>query len=954
MRDAQPAARVQRPFCPHTTMTDSKAPNSDKESRVRPGDSILDSIARRAGRAPHVNLRDAGTGGEAPIIDPKAHAFQHELSPKDQGKYRILGEIARGGMGVILRGHDVELGRDIAIKVTDSKLAKRPEVVERFIEEAQIGGQLQHPGIVPVYELGLMADQRPYFTMKLIKGRTLAAMLNRRKSSDEDRVRFLGIWESVCQTMAYAHSKGVIHRDLKPANIMVGAFGEVQVVDWGLSKVLRRGGVEDEIEARDTALSVIETVRSGPGSGSDSLVGNVLGTPAYMSPEQAQGEPDKLDERTDVFALGAILCEILTGAPPYVAVEGENLVQMAALGELDDARKRIEACSTSKDLKKLCQTTLLTSRAARPRDAEELALAIHQHLSGLETRAHDAQLAAADERLRAEQSRRRSQILVLAGVVLIIAAGSWWFIDQQHREREAELSASFFQLQAEAQQHVLNGNFAQAVEVANSGRVLVEAGDANQEVRAQADKLVASTQKALLKEEQRLDELQREGELFDFLLDVEMRQVLTGFSETDEQLDAQYAQAFRDYGIDFDNQDMGQILLAERDTDLGVRLALGFDGWSRLLRRMGSDRNYDIQLLTGIGMDLDTNPLRTQVRLALVERNSKKLLELAQGLDVPTTAPETLALLATSLSEFNHTQEARSLFVRGANQYPTNFLLNFGAGNLLAQGIGSQASDAFSNALGYLRAALTLRPDLIGLHVLLGDLYNNHGDAVLACRHLNQAISSAPDHTWNEAVIGWLHLKVGDYATAIEWFERDIGSGSPSRAGGAAKFICQIALGQATIDEFIVWAEQIDASFWFPKTLPAIALIAPGLARLTPDPERARLILEGYLPEGIPISDYWGTLATACSLTGDASAARDALSKGADFFDHDFSDLTDRALVSLQRAILCRLEGKHDMADEFLEEARWMRREMTKGLEAEWSNTRFIVNFDYYEKFALK
>ncbi|MEM7518956.1 MAG: serine/threonine-protein kinase, partial [Planctomycetota bacterium] len=347
-----------------------------EDSSPTPGGSILDSIARRAGRAAHVNLKDAGTGGEAPIIDPKAHAFQEELSVVDQGKYRILGEIARGGMGVVLRGHDVELGRDIAIKVTDAELAKRPEVLERFVEEAQIGGQLQHPGIVPVYELGLMEDQRPFFTMKLIKGRTLAAMLTRRKSVEEDRARFLGIWELVCQTMAYAHSKGVIHRDLKPANIMVGAFGEVQVVDWGLSKVLQRGGVADEIEARDTALSVIETVRSGPGSGSGSMVGSILGTPAYMSPEQAQGEPDKLDERTDVFALGAILCEILTGSPPYVAEGNKNLVQMAALGELDDARQRIEDCSAAKDLKRLCLASLMISRAARPRDAEEQATAV--------------------------------------------------------------------------------------------------------------------------------------------------------------------------------------------------------------------------------------------------------------------------------------------------------------------------------------------------------------------------------------------------------------------------------------------------------------------------------------------------------------------------------------------------------------------------------------------------
>ncbi len=124
-------------------------------------------------------------------------------------------------------------------------MAKNPAVVARFVEEAQIGGQLQHPGIVPVYELGLMADEAPYFTMKLVKGRTLSALLTQRKSTAENRTRLLQIFESVCQTLAYAHSKGVLHRDVKPANIMVGAFGEVQVVDWGLAKVLHRGGVAD-------------------------------------------------------------------------------------------------------------------------------------------------------------------------------------------------------------------------------------------------------------------------------------------------------------------------------------------------------------------------------------------------------------------------------------------------------------------------------------------------------------------------------------------------------------------------------------------------------------------------------------------------------------------------------------------------------------------------------------
>ncbi|MEJ7640182.1 MAG: protein kinase, partial [Singulisphaera sp.] len=179
------------------------------------------------------------------------------------------------------------------------------------------------PGVLPVYEMGLDASRRPFFTMKLVRGQTLASLLNDRAGSVQERRRFLAVFEKVCQTVAYAHSRGVVHRDLKPANVMVGSFGEVQVVDWGLAKVLARGGVADEPteEGRGPleGESTIATV-GGDTPGPRSEVGSVLGTPAYMPPEQARGEVAGLDERCDVFSLGAILCRSdRTAAVPGVA-----------------------------------------------------------------------------------------------------------------------------------------------------------------------------------------------------------------------------------------------------------------------------------------------------------------------------------------------------------------------------------------------------------------------------------------------------------------------------------------------------------------------------------------------------------------------------------------------------------------------------------------------------------
>ncbi len=295
--------------------------------------SVLESIAVPLGADPRVSLREPPA--ELPPVEKPAQEALAGLG--SLGRYQVFGEIARGGIGAVLRGRDQDLGRDVALKVLLARHGNNPLAALRFVEEAQISGQLQHPGIVPVYELGKGKDGRPYFAMKLIKGQTLASLLERRNAPGEDGRRLLSVFEQVCHTVAYAHARGVIHRDLKPSNVMVGAFGEVQVVDWGLAKVLPQGGVaDDERSARARALpAAIATVRQGTGS-AHSEAGTVVGTPPYMAPEQARGEVQCIDERADVFALGAILCEILTGLPPYV---GRTAAEARALG-LGPARGR--------------------------------------------------------------------------------------------------------------------------------------------------------------------------------------------------------------------------------------------------------------------------------------------------------------------------------------------------------------------------------------------------------------------------------------------------------------------------------------------------------------------------------------------------------------------------------------------------------------------------------------
>lgn len=263
-------------------------------------------------------------------------------------RYRVDGEIARGGMGAILEVWDEDLRRRLAMKVAlNSKSGSSagpasdldPLVLARFLEEAQVTGQLDHPGIVPVHELGLDSNGQLFFTMRLVHGRDLEEIFSLATSEREGwtTTRALGVLLKACEAMAYAHSKGVIHRDLKPANLMVGKFGEVYVMDWGLARVAGHQERHDLRVAGPDELPVeLDRREDTAGEASDALYtmdGDVLGTPAYMSPEQAQGELEFIDARSDVYSMGAMLYRLLTGAPPYMP-DGKRKSPNALLNEL--------------------------------------------------------------------------------------------------------------------------------------------------------------------------------------------------------------------------------------------------------------------------------------------------------------------------------------------------------------------------------------------------------------------------------------------------------------------------------------------------------------------------------------------------------------------------------------------------------------------------------------------
>jgi eukaryotic-like serine/threonine-protein kinase len=761
-----------------TNRTNSQTPSDQPTGAFDP---ILDAGLAAAfgpestpGGWSHPPLLRDDSSEDAPLVHPSSP----EMPRGSDSRYQLLGEIARGGMGVILKGRDPDLGRDLAFKVLKADLAGKPAAEQRFIEEAQVGGQLQHPGVVPVYDLGRFADGRPYFAMKLVKGRTLAEMLTERPDPSSERGELLHTFLKVCDTMAYAHSRGVIHRDLKPANIMVGGFGEVLVMDWGLAKVLPRGGVADEERATQASRereqprpepTVIHTARSG--SGSDTVAGSVMGTPAFMSREQAGGEIDKLDERADVFGLGAVLCVILTGQPPYVADTAEATRLKAIRGELDDTFGRIDGCGTDPELVALCKRCLSPRRDDRPRHAGEVAAAMTAHLAEVEQRAQRSEVAraAAAAEAKEQRKRRRVQLALAAVVTACLAAGgatAWWADRQRHARADEEarrqaaadrdVNAAVYEMTAALDQTPTLASdppsWDAALAVAESaGRRadgLLTVGHPTDAVREQVQQA-----------HDRLTDAQRDRRFVARLEGIRMH-----FGEQFDPATTarEYVAAFRDYGLDpgvVPSSEMGRIL---RDHTYGEQLSAAAAALLNHAQDPVGRMYWNAVLDVVFPADTFYGKWRTADRSA----DRQSILQLAEQADVKRLTPTTIWLMSLNLC-FRQPSEptaAARLLRAGLAQYPADFWLNY---ELCTVVLRKLTPPRYEEAILHGTAAVTLRPSIARAHHELAFAQYRLGDLVRAEAEYREAIRLDPTFAWSHYDLGLLLSKIGDLEGAL-------------------------------------------------------------------------------------------------------------------------------------------------------------------------------------------
>ncbi len=407
------------------------------------------------------------------------------------GPYEVLREIGSGGVGMILKARDHNLKRDVAVKILRPKAHRDKAQRLRFMEEAQITGQLDHPGIAPVHMLGQDADGREFFSMKLVSGRTFEEILTLWHAADQKirkdfpLSRLLSIFERICETVGFAHARRVLHRDLKPANIMIGTYGEVWVLDWGLAKIMD-GPISPWPRAIEKPGSKVRSVREDVQRGL-TLTGHTVGTPEYMAPEQACGQD--LDERTDLFSLGAILYHMLTGSSPYVGETAQQVLSSAAMGQFTQVRRTAVGRNAPPALAAIVEKCLSKRPAKRYRNAQALVEDLRSYAEGNAVSALPESSLDSIRRFMRKHQRTVKGISYAAMLsLLMLTAVAGWGAHKDRQALEAQTNA------ARAQQRALNAEL--AIQGQKQRALAAELATKNQKHRAEIAEVAQQKEKA--------------------------------------------------------------------------------------------------------------------------------------------------------------------------------------------------------------------------------------------------------------------------------------------------------------------------------------------------------------------------------------------------------------------------------------------------------------------------
>ncbi len=776
----------------------------------------LDAFYRRkAGESPRVEdysarFPDLDPGWLAGVVVGTDTNFQTAIIANtltSNCRYELREEVDRGGMGIVYRASDRSFGREIAIKVLHEKFGPTSVAVSRFAKEAHITALLQHPAIPPVHDLGMLTDGRPFLAMKLIKGRTLDAMLKSRSDPTSEPGRYLAVFEQIAQGVAYAHAHRVVHRDLKPLNVMVGAFGEVQVMDWGLAKVLV------DLSANTLPTSESETWARTEGRTVDeanysTYAGSVFGTPAYMPREQAIGAVDQIDTRSDVFSLGGILCAVLTGRPPYVGPDPESIRQLAALAKLDDAFARLDASGAEPELIALCKRCLSPERDDRPVDAGAVAKAVGDLRAEAERRARQAELdrvkaegerataearaeeetktrCVAEEKACEQRTRRRFQT-ALAGMVLLLVCVTggfaWWQDNQAGKRKLADERAKGEQVRIEAKAQADQVRLAgerdaearnkerQAQQGVNTNLALAAVLRKQNKFKEAGAALVQALELVKSGAPERLPEVEQARHDIAFVVlldDIRYRKRIWIYEEGGKgsfniKIAApEYHRAFAERGLDLTNLDPVEAAKQIAASAVKAELVAALDDWSLY----EPDQTISNRLLEIAGQT-DPGLWRNRLRDPAVRTNKAAVAKLAADIDPANTSSSALSVLAELMKREGH--DPAALLSKAIVAHPTDFELTFLLGQWHAE------KSKYGKAIGPYEAARAIRPESFAVWFNLGNALTYNGELDGAIAAFREAIVLKPNYALAHYGLGFALADKNDLDGAIDAFKEAI------------------------------------------------------------------------------------------------------------------------------------------------------------------------------------
>ncbi len=861
------------------------------EPSVPGADATSPGIQATAGSSPMARgwaATKGATGAAWPQPLPNAAKKpltpQRPLSaPRAEDRYRLLDNFARGGLGNIWRAKDSIIHREIAFKELLPKALKNPRIVERFLEEAQITGQLEHPGIVPIYDVGYQENGTPFYAMKLLKGgnmeEAIEAMHLLPRGSTERQLAFTRLLRqfiAICQAVGFAHDKGVLHRDLKPLNVMIGQFGETLVLDWGLAKVIDVLGEQEIVtdsggqldnanpsaddhtlaesptsetnvaatkdgatgaavsnigatRASATSVGGTQTGRTESGTfsrrqvittdartaGSQTMMGQIMGTPAYMPPEQARGLINELDARTDIYSLGGILYKLLTNQPPVPRGKAQDVLVKVVSGQI--TRPREIDPTIPPPLEAICRKAMALLQADRYAKSLDLAADVEAWLA-------DEPVSVFPDRWQTKLRRwhKRHRTLVhsagVAVVVFLAVGGAWTGIEYYRIEglrlaahskvRGAQISteqADFVkanslltealgQVQAETKltqlrDYIQNDldNVARLQAAAEreriaelrvkAARLLDDALEATDTAKdfAQARTLLTEVVTLLAKEPSLADLYrQAQSQL------AEVNQSLAEQSEVDAAK-AQLAkftatvEQVRVHGSNLSGQDsMDDLIEAYKLGLAGLELfAIDFEQPETLDPRLTLLSPDAIETWRGGAFELLFTVAQAEINLAIKDQPAEVRTAAQRGLDrlrdadrLGRTSPAVAALKAELLDHLGKTEEAQAVLKEMATIPARTRFDHYYLGEL------ARLRHDYKSALTHYRDALQVDPDDYWSLNMIGYCHLYSADAAAATAAYTACIARRPDVFWPYVVRGYAFSELKQYEQAQRDFDK--------------------------------------------------------------------------------------------------------------------------------------------------------------------------------------